>query len=62
MDVVSELGIFGYLYGSPAVDNSAVENVMKNYVNGHIIRSKGKDVDKGGIAIGAAVVDSPYLF
>uniref|UniRef100_A0A915Q4C9 Glutathione synthetase n=1 Tax=Setaria digitata TaxID=48799 RepID=A0A915Q4C9_9BILA len=60
MDVVGELGIFAYLYGSPAVESS-VEDV-KNYVGGHVIRSKGKNVDKGGIAIGAAVIDSPYLF
>uniref|UniRef100_A0A2K6VH46 Glutathione synthetase n=1 Tax=Onchocerca volvulus TaxID=6282 RepID=A0A2K6VH46_ONCVO len=62
MDVVGELGIYAYLYGSPAVNNIPAEHIIKNYVSGHIIRSKGKNVDKGGIAIGAAVVDSPYLF
>ncbi|CAG9536509.1 unnamed protein product [Cercopithifilaria johnstoni] len=62
MDVVGELGIYGYLYGSSAVNNILAENVVKNYVGGHIIRSKNKDVDKGGVAIGAAVIDSPYLF
>ncbi|VDK83819.1 unnamed protein product [Litomosoides sigmodontis] len=62
MDVVGELGIYAFLYGSPSVNDIAVENVMKNCVSGHIIRSKSKDVDKGGVAIGAAVIDSPYLF
>lgn len=62
MDVVGELGVYAFLYGSPAVNNIPVENVMKNCVSGHIIRSKNKDVDKGGVAIGAAVIDSPYLF
>lgn len=62
MDVVGELGIYAYLYGSPAVDNIPAENIVKNCVGGHIIRSKSKDVDKGGIVIGMAVVDSPYLF
>ncbi|EFO21448.1 glutathione synthetase [Loa loa] len=62
MDVVGELGIYAYLYGSPAVDYIPAENVITNYVSGHIIRSKDKNVDKGGVAIGAAVIDSPYLF
>lgn len=62
MDVVGELGIYAYFYGSPVTDNIPTENVMKNYVSGHIIRSKDKNVDKGGVAIGAAVIDSPYLF
>ncbi|VDN90522.1 unnamed protein product [Brugia pahangi] len=62
MDVVGELGVYAYLYGSAAVDNIIVENIMKNHVSGHIIRSKDKSVDKGGVAIGAAVIDSPYLF
>ncbi|MCP9261449.1 Glutathione synthetase [Dirofilaria immitis] len=62
MDVVEELGIYAYLYGSPTADNISNKHAIKNYVSGHIIRSKGKDVDKGGVAIGAAVIDSPYLF
>uniref|UniRef100_A0A0R3RXZ5 Glutathione synthetase n=1 Tax=Elaeophora elaphi TaxID=1147741 RepID=A0A0R3RXZ5_9BILA len=62
MDVVGELGIYAYLYGSPVIDNIQAENVIKNCVSGHIIRSKSKNVDKGGVAIGAAVIDSPYLF
>lgn len=62
MDVVGELGIYAYLYGTPAVDDTSAEKIIANYVGGHIIRSKGKNVDKGGVAIGAAVIDSPYLF
>ncbi|VDM96626.1 unnamed protein product [Thelazia callipaeda] len=61
VDIVGELGIYAYVYGSPAIGTSQ-EEVITNHVGGHIVRSKGKNVDKGGIAIGAAVVDSPYLF
>lgn len=60
-DVVGELGVYAYLYGSPG-RNGEAENVVENHVNGHIIRSKGKNVDKGGVAIGAAVIDSAFLF
>ncbi|KAL3993993.1 glutathione synthetase [Acanthocheilonema viteae] len=40
MDVVGELGIYAYLYGSPAVVDISAEKIMKNYVSGHIIRNR----------------------
>jgi len=55
-NIVSELGVFGVLFGSGA-DCS----VQTNNVCGHILRSKAETVDEGGIAVGAAVVDSPFL-
>ncbi|KHN87278.1 Glutathione synthetase [Toxocara canis] len=60
-EVVGELGIYGCLYAEPALD-AGNEKILKNVSHGHIIRSKAENVDKGGVAIGAAVIDSPFLF
>uniref|UniRef100_A0A914RZ70 glutathione synthase n=1 Tax=Parascaris equorum TaxID=6256 RepID=A0A914RZ70_PAREQ len=60
-EVVGELGIYGCLYAEPGFD-SGRERVYKNVSHGHIIRSKAANVDKGGVAVGAAVIDSPFLF
>ncbi|MFH4978537.1 hypothetical protein AB6A40_005246 [Gnathostoma spinigerum] len=59
-ETVGELGIYGCLYGKGSF--SGKFEVVFNECSGHIIRSKGKDVDKGGVAVGAAFIDSPFLF
>jgi hypothetical protein len=56
-DVVSELGIYGYLIGHK--DNLKPSD---NVAHGHILRSKTLGVNEGGVAIGAAVIDSPFLY
>lgn len=56
-DVVSELGIYGCLVG----DGSEL-SVQHNHAHGHILRTKAEHVNEGGVAVGAAVVDTPYLF
>ncbi|CAJ0950792.1 unnamed protein product, partial [Mesorhabditis belari] len=55
-DVVGELGIYGYAYGVHG-DREIIART-----GGHILRSKGKDVNEGGVAVGAAVIDSPFLY
>nr|CAD2189546.1 unnamed protein product [Meloidogyne enterolobii] len=57
-NVVSELGIYGSLIGIGGKD----EEVKLNLVGGHILRTKLENVNEGGIAVGASVVDSPFLF
>ncbi|CAD6196901.1 unnamed protein product [Caenorhabditis auriculariae] len=51
---VSELGIYGYAFGKRG------ECVTKT--GGHLLRTKGETVDEGGVAVGAAVIDSPFLY
>jgi glutathione synthase len=53
-DVVGELGVFGALLGTK-------DTVLHNTAGGHILRTKGALVDEGGVAVGAAVIDSPFL-
>ena len=35
--------------------------LLHNYSAGHILRTKAKNVNEGGIMAGAAVLDSPLL-
>ncbi|XP_077982662.1 glutathione synthetase-like [Glandiceps talaboti] len=54
MDMVSELGIFGVVI-------SKGTEVLYNSNAGHLLRTKSINYDDGGVAAGAAVLDSPYL-
>ncbi|XP_070574343.1 glutathione synthetase-like [Ptychodera flava] len=54
MDMVSELGVFGVIIGKGP-------NILYNNKAGHLLRTKSICHDDGGVAAGAAVLDSPYL-
>eukprot|EP00928_Gymnodinium_smaydae_P079853 TRINITY_DN63688_c0_g1_i1.p1 TRINITY_DN63688_c0_g1~~TRINITY_DN63688_c0_g1_i1.p1 ORF type:complete len:609 (+),score=170.63 TRINITY_DN63688_c0_g1_i1:39-1829(+) len=51
---VSELGIFGVFFA----DGS---KVMQNEAVGHLLRSKARHTNQGGVFVGNAVVDAPVL-
>ncbi|KAK4686189.1 glutathione synthase, partial [Tremellales sp. Uapishka_1] len=54
-DVVSELGVYGVcLFGK---DEKPVVNTMA----GTLLRTKGRESDEGGVAIGISSIDSPLL-
>ena len=53
-EVISELGVFGYIIGSS-------EEVMSNEQVGHMLRTKLSNVDEGGVAAGSGALDSVYL-
>ena len=53
-DVVSELGIFGYLIGDE-------EKILQNEYSGHMLRTKLSDVNEGGVAAGLGALDSLFL-
>jgi hypothetical protein len=55
-NTVSELGTYGYLYGT----GEELE-VVANEGHGHILRSKEANVNEGGVAVGYAVIDTPFL-
>ncbi|EYC40720.1 hypothetical protein Y032_0600g492 [Ancylostoma ceylanicum] len=52
--VVSELGVYGYALG-----DRGMPEVRQG---GHLLRTKGEKVDEGGVAVGFAVIDSPFLY
>ncbi|KAJ7846333.1 hypothetical protein B0H14DRAFT_2772274 [Mycena olivaceomarginata] len=55
VDVVSELGIFGWaLFGGP-------DQGVKEKEAGWLVRTKGKDSNEGGVATGFSVLDSLLL-
>ncbi|PIO72493.1 putative glutathione synthase [Teladorsagia circumcincta] len=53
-NVVSELGVYGYALGD--------RGIAEVGQGGHLLRTKGEKVDEGGVAVGAAVIDSPFLY
>ncbi|KAG8771644.1 hypothetical protein FRC12_003487 [Ceratobasidium sp. 428] len=54
-EVVSELGVFSWsLFGAP--DQSTVEKTV-----GYLVRTKGRESDEGGVAVGYSVIDSLLL-
>jgi glutathione synthetase len=54
-DTVSELGIFGWsLFGGP-------ENAVDEKTVGWLVRTKGRESDEGGVAVGYSVIDSLVL-
>ncbi|CAJ0607091.1 unnamed protein product [Cylicocyclus nassatus] len=52
--VVSELGVYGYALGD--------RGMAEVRQGGHLLRTKSEEVDEGGVAVGAAVIDSPFLY
>ncbi|GAA5937671.1 glutathione synthase [Sporobolomyces koalae] len=57
--VVSELGIYGIMLLREQAGEQC--HVLKNETVGHLLRTKGRDSDEGGIAVGFSVLDSPLL-
>lgn len=56
-NIVNELGIFGSLYG-----DLKSGKIHSNVATGYLLRSKYADMNEGGIACGAAVMDTPFLY
>jgi len=54
-EIVSELGIFGWsLFGGS-------EGISKHEEAGWLVRTKGKEINEGGVAVGFSVLDSILL-
>lgn len=54
-EIVSELGIFGWtLFGAQG-------STLKQEEAGWLVRTKGKESDEGGVAVGFSVLDSVLL-
>lgn len=66
-EVVSELGIYGVcLYRAPSRGGRDGQEgrtceILHNNMAGHLLRTKGRESDEGGVAVGFSVVDSPFL-
>jgi len=54
VDVISELGIFGYVIGDK-------DRILTNKQVGHMLRTKLSYVNEGGVAAGLGALDSVYL-
>ncbi|GAA5998818.1 hypothetical protein JCM5350_006636 [Sporobolomyces pararoseus] len=61
-DVVSELGIYGTVLLKENLERGGGGcELLKNEEVGHLLRTKGRESDEGGIAVGFSVLDSPLL-
>uniref|UniRef100_A0A0K0EL02 Glutathione synthetase n=1 Tax=Strongyloides stercoralis TaxID=6248 RepID=A0A0K0EL02_STRER len=56
LEVVSELGIMGTYIG-----NIKTSQEYFNYSGGYLLRTKKSNENKGGVTVGASVIDSVYL-
>lgn len=54
LDTVSEIGIYGVHIGEG-------EKEIANDMCGHMLRTKSQGTDEGGITVGFAVLDTPFL-
>lgn len=57
--VVSELGIYGVTLFRDTQDGTC--EIIRNERAGHLLRTKGRESDEGGVAVGFSVIDSPLL-
>lgn len=53
---VSELGVFGWSLFSDR------KEIIDSGAGGWLLRTKGKESDEGGVAVGISVLDSPLLY
>ncbi|CDU22508.1 related to glutathione synthase [Sporisorium scitamineum] len=56
-DTVSELGV----YGAVLFENGPQVKVYHHQSGGYLLRTKGRESDEGGVAVGFSVIDSPLL-
>jgi glutathione synthase len=54
IDAISELSVFGIVLNDGTTD-------LINQASGHLLRTKRAEFNQGGLAIGIAGADSPYL-
>uniref|UniRef100_A0A914DMV3 Glutathione synthetase n=1 Tax=Acrobeloides nanus TaxID=290746 RepID=A0A914DMV3_9BILA len=56
-NLISELGIYGSLFG-----NGETKEVYANLTTGYLLRSKYASSNEGGLSMGTAVMDTPFLY
>lgn len=59
-DTVSELGVYGAVLFQTTETDTPVE-IKHHQSGGYLLRTKGRDSDEGGVAVGFSVIDSPFL-
>jgi len=62
--VIGELGVYGVCLWRNKIDgqmHSGVQEVVKNYEAGYLLRTKGDQSEEGGVAAGFGAVDSVCL-
>lgn len=61
-EVISELGIYGIaLFRNSRENGTGGMEMLLNESVGHLLRTKGRESDEGGVAVGFSVIDSPWL-
>ena len=61
-DTVSELGVYGALLFEPSPEPEQRHiKVHHHQSGGFLLRTKARESDEGGVAVGFSVIDSPFL-
>lgn len=60
-DTVSELGVYGAVLFENGSGREGRIKVHHHQSGGYLLRTKGRESDEGGVAVGFSVIDSPFL-
>ena len=60
-EVIGELGVFGVCLWRSGEDSKDGPDVLANWEAGHLLRTKGRESEEGGVAAGFGAIDSVCL-
>ena len=60
-EVIGELGVYGVCLWRHSRGEKEELKILENWEAGHLLRTKGRDSEEGGVAAGFGAVDSVCL-
>ncbi|KAF6223627.1 hypothetical protein HO133_000470 [Letharia lupina] len=60
-EVIGELGVYGVCLWRHGRDEKGEREILENWEAGHLLRTKGRESEEGGVAAGFGAVDSVCL-
>lgn len=60
-EVIGELGVYGVCLWRHGRCEKGEQEILENWEAGHLLRTKGRESEEGGVAAGFGAVDSVCL-
>lgn len=60
-EVIGELGVYGVCLWRHGRGGKGEREILENWEAGHLLRTKGRESEEGGVAAGFGAVDSVCL-
>lgn len=60
-EVIGELGVYGVCLWRHCRSEKGEREILENWEAGHLLRTKGRESEEGGVAAGFGAVDSVCL-